>query len=581
MQAPFYLAFGSVVAEDGTGTLAYHVTSMQLPEPAEDGLGGFHPAVRVFGVRVSGADTATVTAAVAALRRECVRDNLITLQSASDRAILTTRIRKAAVVESEFDPLDRPSSGAAKMYLTLTLTTDPHWLAPWSAETTASLTAVPGTFAIADPGGEDDALVSMRAIASATARGLFLGAMPDAATGFDPIDDYGASGAGTADANALTGYKVASSALTATMAAVGTAPAFETNANRGTYIPIVRMDSNAASVATTAYRVVQRVTGNAISASTDVATASVTPRAVDLVATELERISVPSGAVPDVATGSGWSAEDALLTQADASGSLLVNAGRGATGDLNGYLYFYQTYTTAVSVMLTAFEFTVVTAPTTTTGWELQVIRVSDWTVLRTSTVASMATGVHKVAFTELETADGDVYQLRVTAPGAAGFNDESCVIDSSASSVYADGVAGESFSGDSTKDLTCKVYGKTELGFNSYSIVQATDSADAFKIANLDYLVRVPVDYAALAYRLATSAAPGLYYDGDTDVAYIADADGIGPAVLDKAEVIKPLRAKPGVSTTYVLATTHDDVAVGTASVTYKTRARYLSATG
>lgn len=577
LTAPYQLAVGALVLENAAHTTPYEVKSMRFPAPGPDGRGGWRPAVREIGIRVTGTDASSLDANVAAVHRACVRDALLSFAPSAAGTPRTTRIRDAVVAERDVDMLGIKS---LERYLTLTLTTDPHWLAPWSSETTASLTAVPGTFVISDPGGEDDALVSMRVIASASARGLFLGAMPDAATGFNPIDDYGASGAGTADANALTGYKVASM-LTATMAAVGTAPAFDTNANRGTYIPIVRMDSNAASVATTAYRVVQRVTGNAISASTDVATASVTPRAVDLVATELERISVPSGGVPDLETGSGWSAEDALLTQADASGSLLVNAGRGATGDLNGDLYFYQTYTTAVSVMLTAFEFTVVTAPTTTTGWELQVIRVSDWTVLRTSTVASMATGVHKVAFTEVETADGDVYQFRVIAPGAAGFNDESCVIDSSASSVYADGVAGESFGGDSTKDLTCKVYGKTRLGFNSYSIVQATDSADAFKIANLDYLVRVPVDYAALAYRLATSAAPALYYDGDTDVAYIADADGIGPAVLDKAEIIKPLRAKPGVSTTYVLATTHDDVAVGTASVTYKTRARYLSATG
>lgn len=578
LDSPYYFAIGSLVVEDGTDSGPYHPVGIWLPAPAPDGAGGHLPAVRRFRVKVTGTSTATLTANTAALQQACVRDETLYFRASGSGDIHSCRIREASVVEDEVDLLGALSF---ERYVTLTLTTDPYWLAPWSSETTVTLTAVPGTFTIADPGGEVDALVSMRAVASATARGLFLGAMPDAASGFDPIDDYGASGAGTSDANALTGYKVASSALTATMAAVGTAPAFDTNANRGTYIPIVRMDSNAASVATTAYRVVQRVTGNAISASTDVATASVTPRAIDLVATELERISVPSGAVPDVATGSGWSTEGALFTQADASGSLLVNAARDVLGDLTGELYFYQTYTIDTPTILSAFEFTVVTAPTTTTGWELQVIRASDWTVLRTSTVASMATGVHKVAFPELETADGDVYQFRVIAPSAAGFNDESCVIDSSASSVYADGFAGTPFGGDSTKDLTCKVYGKTRLGFNSYSIVQASDTADASKIANLDYLVRIPVDYAALAYRLSTSAAPALYYDGDTDVAYIADADGIGPAVLDKAEVIKPLRAKPGVSTTYVLATTHDDVAVGTASVTYKTRARYLSATG
>lgn len=730
MQAPFYLAFGSVVAEDGTGTLPYHITSMQLPEPAEDGLGGFHPAVRVFRVRVSGADTATVTAAVAALRRECVRDNLITLQSASDRAILTTRIRKAAVVEFEFDPLDRPSSGAAKMYLTLTLTTDPHWHAPWSAETTASLTAVPGTFAIADPGGEDDALVSMRAIASATARGLFLGAMPDAATGFDPIDDYGASGAGTADANALTGYKVASSALTATMAAVGTAPAFDTNANRGTYIPIVRMDSTAASVATTAYRVVQRVTGNAISASTDVDTASVTPRAVDLVATELERISVPSGAVPDVDTGSGYTEPALSVSQTAQDADAFLHGGTSSIARVlsltAGQMLSIVTLKTGATYGFTGAAGIFATSGGVPIGSALKTVSVPavgknmeftvafDWVAQGTATYAVKLIPSMDSELAYSTTATGQAYssaassgaedapmvkgipgasqtlasqgaqsmsyglpnatqycgqtaalaknaridsltiraslqsglaypRLRATIRGASSGLPTGIVLGESAVtkdlttetdvsfpfnamlkagsyafSVYgADGsvilvrrntsggyAGGSSYSeaggfplsADPTDDLRFSLTGcelvdgdlwikattRSPRGFNSYTIIQASDTTASNKIANLDYLVRVPVDYAAIAYRRTTAAdAPALFYDGDTDTPYSANATGIGPAVFVECEVIRPLRAKPGVATTYVLATTHAANPVGTATVKYKTRARYLSATG
>jgi len=191
MQAPFYLTFGSLTIEAGSAAGPYHVLGMRLPAPDPDGAGGWRPAVREFRIRVTGANPVAVDANVAALRQSLTRGALVSLQVAATTVVLTTRIREAAVSESEFDPLERSVSGEPKMYVTVTLTTDPHWLAPWSAWTNVTVPApAPYHFDITDPGGEDDALVSLRMATIPAGSSAYIGAMPNPAASYRYTDTF-------------------------------------------------------------------------------------------------------------------------------------------------------------------------------------------------------------------------------------------------------------------------------------------------------------------------------------------------------------------------------------------------------
>jgi hypothetical protein len=557
---------------------------MSFPEPAPDGFGGHHPAVRRFDVTVIGDDTSDLSANVAALRRQCVRDKMLYFRPSTSGDLLSCRIREASVTEREVDMLDRIAFEAE---LTVTLTTDPYWLAPWGDEVDASgdITYVPGHIDIADPGGEVDALLSMRVVPAVEGTGLFVGVKPDPSGDYEYLDDYGASGAGSADANAYGGYKIASTGLDASLSEDVTAPTFDTGANRGRSLFIVRADTDATTPSDTTLSHRVTTTGSGIAASTSVdAKTPVAMSTGDLSGYEIETVTVPAGAVPDISTGAGWSTEGALYTQSDDSGSLSVSVARGADGTPSD-LYFYQTWKATAEVMLTAFTFVVVTAPTTTTGWTLNVYEDGSYgggdIAVATASVDSMASGSHKVSFSEFRTTTGSTYQFALIAPESAVPAADTLTVDSSTTSVYADGTAGESFDGDATVDLACIVHGKTALGFTTETAVLMACS-EASRTVALDYVQRIPTDFAFIAYRLDSSGPLGLYFDASTDTPYVADADGIGPSVYEECSIGRPLRLKPGVTNRVVFGILQGDVAVaGMTALAYRVRKRYLSATG
>lgn len=401
LQGPYYLAIGSVVVEAGSGAGPYHVFEMQLPAPRDDGRGDFEPAVRIIRVRVTGANPGAVSDSVAALRRQCVRDNLITLQSATGRAMMTTRIRKAHVAEAEFDPLDRSVPDGPKMYLTLTLTTDPHWLGAWGAWTPTLVTDPVGHFDIPAAGGEDDALVDMRIYYAYATNGIFIGGRPDPAAGFQYGDIY------------LTSMETSN-----TWKRFPGAPAINALANRGRYIPILVASIAGDVASSTGIRSAISTLGYAITAATPDVTGSNRTRDTQGALVELPRVTLPSAAIPESINGD------------------------------------------------------------------------------------SFATKHH------IEVVDDNMYYLHLKA------------------------------------------------------------------------LYRIPVDYAAVAYRGPLAAGKGIVYHGDTDTVHIADADGIGGSIMADADIIRPLRAAPGAVTRMVFGHTAQSSASNT-HVSYRVRPRYLSATG
>ena len=124
--------------------------------------------------------------------------------------------------------------------------------------------------------------------------------------------------------------------------------------------------------------------------------------------------------------------------------------------------------------------------------------------------------------------------------------------------------------------DLTFKVYGQTELGFNSAIGVQAADTAAASKVAQIDFAIRVPTAYGAVIWTpaSATTAAEGIYIANNAHLEkdrniFWADADGIGPSVLSTVRRFGSIMFWPGV-TNRVVSVAHTPAAAKPGNGTY-----------
>lgn len=575
LDAPFYLAVGSCVLEDGSGQGPYHVQGMSFPEPAPDGQGGFPPAVRTISpLKITGSTPAELTANIATLRREAVRDRMLRFRPCGSGDVSECRIREATMVEADYDPLRRSLTADPHAYLTLTIETEPHWLGPWSDDTVVELDTVPGHFDVDDIGGEDDALVRMRAVFDDSGTAAAIGVRPDPMDGYEYLDDYGASG-DTADANALGGYKVGE-VVDATLAgnAIGIAPSIDTNANRGQHLVVARLDSTAVSAATVTAQASVVTTGNLIGESVTVAAHAVTCASTSLVGIELGNVQIPAGAVPDLTVESGLGAVGPRSAQTTRDATRTITSAESV-------IEIKQTLA-PFNGPLTAIEYRVDVAPSATQNASLgfpQLVVASGSGGESAMFAVPSSVGTHRVELDsplDLRASDSPYFTLTF-----ARVDGGSLTVGMAVGEDRLPGYAmttptgsGES-SGD---DLVFTAYGRERLGFETLTPVAAACSETSKTVA-LDYVQRVPVDYAALVYRKASAGALALFYDGDTDTPYVADADGIGPAVYDKCEVRKPLRFRPGVVNRVVLANLQADAAIGGATITYAHRPRYLTA--
>lgn len=581
--AEYHLQVGSLVVEDGTGDGDYRVTYMSFPEPAPDGFGGHHPAVRRFDVTVTGDDTSDLSANVAALRRECVRDKTLYFRPSASGDLLSCRIREASVTEREVDMLDRIAFEAE---LTVTLTTDPYWLAPWGDEVDASgdITYVPGHIDIPDPGGEVDALLSMRVVPAVEGTGLLVGVEPDPSGDYEYLDDYGASGAGSADANAYGGYKVISSGTVDTsLSEHWGAPTISHIANEGRHIAIARVDTSATTAGNV--EVAARVTtaGADISASTSVDEQEVSLAATDLTGIELGIVQIPAGRVMSLGESSYSQAHSEAQSTDSGTRTFSSRSPVGSGSDLT----LYQTFPFPDG-FIESVTYEIDTAPTTSATLNIYLEYEGLFgTIVAVAEALDCDTtvGEHTVDFTGYFGATGPFatsardYRLRIEFDGAATFD----VGLPYANGVYTDGeltqmVGTGLVAGD---DLVFSVNGYTVDSASTTNPLLAACS-ESSKTVSLDYVQRIPADYACIAYRLDSSGPLGLYYDAGTDTPYVADADGIGPSVYEDCTINKPLRLKPGVTNRVVFGVLQGDVAVaGMTALSYRVRKRYLTATG
>jgi hypothetical protein len=577
LTAEYHLQVGSLVVEDGTGDGDYRVTYMSFPEPAPDGFGGHHPAVRRFDVTVTGDDTSDLSANVAALRRQCVRDKTLYFRPSTSGDMLSCRIREASVTEREVDMLDRVSFEAE---LTVTLTTDPYWLAPWGNEVDASgnITYVPGHIDIPDPGGEVDALLSMRVVPAVSGTGLFVGVEPDPSDDYEYLDDYGASGAGSADANAYGGYKLVSSGtVDASLSEHWAAPTISHTANDGWHIALARMDTTAANVSVAA-----RVTtaGANISASTTVDEQAVRPASVVLSGIELGRVRIPAGRV--MALG------DSSYEAAYSEGATTYTGTRTFTSEFpslgfEDIVELRQTFPFPDGRIETV-TYNIGAAAPVGTSLSLTLYRVTEpeGTLEELARVngCPVSFGGHTVQISEtgVTTVTG-TYMVRLRFGNPVSFTvglyyNNGVYMDGELTQTYGTGlVAGD--------DLEFSVDG-VSIDANSTTMPLLASCTEASQTVSLDYIQRIPADFACIAYRRSASGGLGLYYDAGTDTPYVADADGVGPSVFEDCTINKPLRLKPGVTNRVVFGVLQGDVAVaGMTALSYRIRKRYLTATG
>lgn len=573
MDAPFYLAVGTCIVEDGTGTTPYSVKRLEFPAPEPDGRGGWSPAVRTITLGIGGATTAAVAANAALLRRQVVRDSVLYFRPPGATETGESRIREGRLAEDEVDPLRRVQSIDSRALFTLEITTDPHWKLPWSTETAVStVTTVPGHFDVTNVGGDDDALLWVRAVPTREGRGMAIGIKPEPGDGYSYLDDY----SGTTDSNALTTAKATLSA-TGTYTAIGTAPSFDTNDNRGRHLMLARVDSTGTAASASTYKSRVTTTGNAISttvtADGDHAHAATSN---DLYGYELGDIQIPAGQIPSGDFGSGYAAEAVDVSNTTAA-SLWTTWGDASH------------YTVGQSFPATAgHKHTGITLKFKNNGSSdrraYAMLHLASGDI---ATGASIAFG----SFTIPASHDGELrisWDVAPVIPSTGQYivmigalNDIFTDVDlyySSASS-YANGKLNDWGTPSSTNDLYFKSHTQTPLGFNTTNPVLGACS-ESSKTLGLDYVQRIPVDFAAIVYRPAASGPLGLVYDGDTDTPYIGDADGIGPAAYSLTEVRRPLRIRPGVTNRVVIGILQNDEAVaGMGTLAYKTRARYLSA--
>jgi len=276
-----------------------------------------------------------------------------------------------------------------------------------------------------------------------------------------------------------------------------------------------------------------------------------------------------------VATGSGWSAESSLAENTVEDGTRTKTFENTNIGFVQGFAAF--------GGRVTAAEFTVDTLPASgTTNWILEILNGS--TVLG-STRFDLVSGLNRVDLeppVTITAAMTTYFRVRSEWVGTIGARTIGVAYSNGD---YAGGALTWLFGASTTAgdDLTFKVYGQTQLGFNSTVGVQAT-SSESSKTAQVDYLVRVPTDEGYACITRDFAAAQGIVIDESAPLPqkhniYLADADGIGPSVLAQASEWRgSLMLRPGYNLYTVAAYTPVGAAPGGGTVWAWYRPRYLT---
>lgn len=438
--------------------------------------------------------------------------------AAGSAKTLSTQVIDASASEPYACVVDgRPGTA-----VTFSITTTPGWRATETGMTPAGASNIPWVYSLTGILGSMPCPMRLsHTFDQATAKqAIACRRAPGGTTGF--MQDY----AGVADA-AASGGACAQLTMAAAFATIGAPATLDTNLYRGWYMTAVRVKQPDATPGDTTYRALVTTTGSGVAESSTFPTEAVPATVQNLYEiVYLGPFPIPAGPVPDVSTGSGYGPETAQITQA-------TDDGTGNATNSAGFPFKCGQSFLGIAMMMTAFEYTIDTAPSNVTGWRLELRTGSSMFAgtVRQSVPASVTVGVHKVVLSTPLTA-GATYVCGIVAPDTAAYT---VGFAHSTASTYADGaVDNTNLVSVPSGDLVFKVYGRLPLGFNTTVAIQAAN-AGAGTVA-LDTVALIPYDEWSVIAGVDCAATEGVMLDvpGDSpdDVtAYLTKTDGsIGP---------------------------------------------------
>jgi hypothetical protein len=431
----------------------------------------------------------------------------------------------------------------------------------YAAQTVNSWTAVcdfPGSGESAVPGDPDiPARTSLRAFWAQAVTSAFVGLKPDPGASYVHLDDYGA----TADANAVGGYKLTATNLSGTWAALGTAPDLSTADNRGRHLAFLRASNTGTVAGAVKYRSGSSVTGASIAATTTVYGSQVdstVANAGGYGVANLGEVQIPAGSVPDVQTGSGYSAEAAVVAQT--TGASLFSGSSMDTMDRFGRTFA----TTSEHITRITPKIKNVSGVAQSTIMNIYEFSTTIGALVASSSVllSSSLDGTQDYPF-DIVLPTGDYAWAILATDGTLEyyFDDDATDHGMVVYGTYTDmegphtGWVYNTFQGNPY----FTVYGQTSLAFVSKTPAQAmTDETS--KTATIDALIRGPLDAGAILWQpsAASTAGQGIYVDNMPRMSsnvYLCDTDGIGPSVIGRCRRFGKLQAWPGVVNRLVAA--------------------------
>ena len=459
------------------------------------------------------------------------------------------------------------ASGRTFTALDLTITCEAGWKRPEVTITPTGAASTPALYAVPGVVGSMPAPFRASVTFDDDVDGVYLG-FRHSATEPLLVQDL----AGTADAHAVGG-QAASATMDADGVLVGDGTDLDANDEAGWYLLSARLEQPDATPGDTTYQAISTVTGSGIAVTQSFTTEAV-PATVagEYRRTLLGPLPIPAGAVPDVATGSGWSAESSITENTVDDGTKTISSS-GSTLDVR------QSFA-AFTGQITAIEFTIDAAPVVSS----MLLKIFKNATVESWMLSDFTTGTKKFVLPApypVSSSDTLAFGLYSSTGSSLGWT----IGLAASNGDYAGGAlttpigSGES-AGD---DLTFKVYGQTQLGFNSTVGVQAT-SSESSKTAQVDYLVRVPTDEGYACITKDFAAAQGIVIDESAPLPqkhniYLADADGIGPSVLAQASEWRgSLMLRPGYNVYTVAAYTPVAAAPGGGTAWAWYRPRYLT---
>jgi len=454
------------------------------------------------------------------------------------------------------------ASGRTFTALDLTITCEAGWKRPEVTITPTGAASTPALYAVPGVVGSMPAPFRASVTFDDDVDGVYLG-FRHAAVAPLLVQDL----AGTADAHAVGG-EAASATMDADGVLVGDGTDLDANDEAGWYLLSARLEQPDATPGDTTYQAISTVTGSGIAVSQAFTTEAV-PATVagEYRRTLLGPLPIPAGAVPDVATGSGWSAESSITENT-------VDDGTKTISSLGGTLDVRQSFA-AFTGQITAIEFTIDAAPVVSS----MLLKIFKNATVESWMLSDFTTGTKKFVLPA-------PYPVSSSDTLAFGLYSSTATIGLAASNGdYAAGALttpmgnGES-AGD---DLTFKVYGQTQLGFVCEVEVNALNAGAGTVKHDTDCLI--PIDeYACIIAADLGTANRGVLIDstGDAPIAYMTDTSG-NFAAIDQATVTHYGSALvwPG-DTTYVAVDAETlDGAPGGSDLIFRYRPTYLTPYG